>query len=1082
MEKDQRVEIGHEKIDEKRNENKEREKERERVKDHIKERDRDRERRRSKHKESKKAERREIREKEENIQRRATGGEARIDKKEDEAKRKDYEGHMMDHGNGAIIVQTPMSCHEENLIIKEGKPGKTLKSASVHNTRGATADIGSKGRSGDEKHASGQPHHRGERDSRGGGEKILERWEKVSIPGTYPEPRNGISENHRSMSVEGESWGDPSSQRPKYSYRANMDKGEEEGNRHHHEKHYSPSPESLTEPSCRIAHIMHSNFNSPDPKVIQGKHRSADKPPRPESKDSNRRRGESRQSPNVHLYMSELVPHPFETKNQTFVDGRPPTEHGKRKSRRSSKEESANGMNTQGLQTTDEETLNVRDDKMGKLMKARSESPRDIPADMGSKGRSRDDKYFSGHIQPRVERDSKGGGEKILERSEKVPLFSSHLESRRRVSENHTPFSVEDESWGEPYISPSSQRPKYSYRASMDKGEEIRYAPDKYSYSTPAEPNLRVSQKMEYTVISNIKTPEIKRKHIKHKSLVREHMTIEPDMKELNNIQPVMIMQSPDIELGVSRSYSKADSAVEQIPSGFADISLSPDYPGRKTQKISRDKNSTAINAVETWNSPEFQSTAANETDEYSQGGSSLGAIKCLEGWGKGLVYEPQFETKQGDRCSDGSPEKKETYPVQWLSNSRRPRYSYGTNRDVEDESVNLLKKSIAHLSQVSDQPVLRITNKSEYMVSSTSTSPEMNRKLIKYTSSLEDQPSALSNFINKAKQLEIATTMQPVSAYESSTVPCPLNSDSSTKDDQQANELDYGGSNFIYKTSVPGSQVELSSTNSQDRPREWQRGVYSKPNPHDLPDGDTHRERKETVSGDVKLMASQSSTSLRQRAVSSLGMTLTDGTLSVDIPRPIVSASRKNLLGTTYNTEMVSNKVRSKPVHFKHQYQECQKRSLQTRKRYQEEVKAALMIQAAWKGYQTRAQIRKQAEAAVIIQAAYRGYQIRKFLTEGISENEMDELNDLQNEDWQNSEYPDVFLEEISQSDYSESDADSTEDWLESPVSMIMGSPGSYGNESLVHEGSPIDVGCPNPLPQYESVYQSQTCNWGGI
>eukprot|EP00061_Rhincodon_typus_P012752 g38670.t1 len=966
-----------------------------------------------------------------------------------------FSGHMMGHGNGVVLVQTPLSCHEENLIIKEDKPGKSLKSASVHNTRGATADSGSKGRSQDDKYASGQPHHRGERDSRGGGEKIIERWERVSLPGTYPESRYGVPENYRSLSVERESWGDPSMQCPKYSYRANLEKGEEENNRNHREKHYSPSPESLTELSCRITHNMHSNISSPDLKITQGKHRSSDKPPRPESKDLNRRRTENRESPNVHLYMSELVPHPFETNNQMLTETRPPTEHSKRKSRRSSREDTANGMNTQWIRMTEEETLNVRDDKTGELMKTRSESPRDIPADMGSKGRSRDDRYSSGQIQPRVERDSKGGGEKILEQSEKVHLYSSYPEPRHGVSENHIALPVEDESWGEPYINPSSQRPKYSYRASMDKGEEIRYNPNKYSYSTPAEPNLCVSQKMEYTVISNIKTPEIKRKHIKHKSLVKEHMKFEPGMKELSNIQQVLITQNPDIEHGLSKSHSKTDFAVEQIPSGFADISLSPDYPGRKTPKNTRDK----INVLETWNCLESHNTVTNETDEYSQGGFTMGAIKCLEGWGKGLIYETQFDTKQGDRSSEGSPEKKETYLAPRPSNSRRPRYSYGTNTDMEDESANLLRNSIANLSQ-SDQPVLKITNKSEYMVSSTSTSPEMNRKLIKYTSSLDEQPATLSNFMNKAKQLEIATTMQPVSAYESSTVLYSVNTDNLTNNNQQANEVDHVGGTLMSKTSAAGNQVESSSTASHDRPREWQRGVYSKPYLHDLPDGDTHRERKEsTVSGDVKPMASHSLTSLRQRAVSSLGMTLTDGTLSVDIPRPIVSASRKNLLATTpYNSELVSNKLRSKPCHFKHQHQECQKRSLQTRKRYQEEVKAALMIQAAWKGYQTRAQIRKQAEAAIIIQAAYRGYQIRKFLTEGISENEMDELNDIQNEDWQNSEYPDIFLEEISQSDYSESDADSTEDWLESPVSMTMGSPGSYGNDNATQDNNPID------------------------
>ncbi|GCC16474.1 uncharacterized protein [Chiloscyllium punctatum] len=1053
MEKDQCVEISHTKTDERRNENKEREKEREKMKDHAKERDRDREKRRSKHKENKKAERRESREREANIQSRMTTG------------------HMMDHGNNVVLVQTPLSCHEESLIIKEDKPGKSLKSASVHNTRGATADIGSKGRSQD---ASGQPHYRGERDSRGGGEKILERWENP-----YPESRYGIPENHRSLTVERERWGDSSARCPKYSYRANLEKGEEESNRHHHDKYYSPSPESLKEPSGRIAHITHSNTNNPDLKVTEGKHRSSDKPPRPESKDVNRRRTENRHSPNVHLYMSELVPHPFETKNQMFMETRPPTEHSKRKSRKSSREDTANGMNTQWIQVTEEEALNIQDNKTGKLNKTRPESPRDLPADMGSKGRSRDDKYSSSQIQPRVERDSKGGGEKILERSEKVHLYSSYPESRYGVSENYIAVPVEDESWGDPYISPSSQRPKYSYRASMDKGEEIRYNPNKYSNSTPAEPNLRVSQKMEYTVISNIKTPEIKRKHIKHKNLVKEHMKFEPGVKDLSNIQQVLITQNPDMEHGLSKSYSKTDFAAEQNSSGFADISLSTDYPGKKTPKHSRDK----INVLETWNCLESQNPVTNETDEYSQDGFTMGAIKCLEGWGKGLTYESHFDTKQGDRYSEGSPERKETHPAQRPSNVRRPRYSYGTNTDTEDESANLLKNSIANLSQI-DQPVLKITNKSEYMASSTSTSPEMNRKLIKYTNSLDEQPATFSNFMNKAKQLEMATTMQPVSVYESSTVQCSVNTDMSTNNNQQVNEADHVSGTLMYKTCAAGTQVESSSTTSHDRPREWQRGVYSKPYLHDLPDGDTHRESKETtVSGDVKPMVSQSSTSLRQRVVSSLGMTLTDGTLSVDIPRPIVSASRKNLFATTpYNSEFVLNKIRSTPCHFKQQYQECQKRSLQTRKRYQEEVKAALMIQAAWKGYQTRAQIRKQAKAAVIIQAAYRGYQIRKFLSEGISENEMDDLNDIQNEDWQNPEYLDIFLEEISQSDYSESDADSTEDWLESPVSVAMGSPGNYGNDNAGQDNNSIDVSCSNPLLHYESVYHSQTCNWGGI
>ncbi|XP_067833638.1 zinc finger CCCH domain-containing protein 13-like, partial [Heptranchias perlo] len=961
MEKDQCTEICHEKIDERKNELKEREKEKD------KDRDREKERRRNKHKESRKAERREGREKEE---RRANGEEVRIDKKEDETKRKDHEGHIMDQGNAVVIVQTPLNCHEDNLITKEEKPGKTIKSVSTHNTRGATADLESKGRSRDDKYSGGQTQPRDERDSKGGGEKILERTEKVSLSSMHPETRHGVSENHRPVSVERESWGDPyispSSRRPKYSYRANMDKGEEEVNKHHHEKHYCPSSESLTEPSCRIAHIIHSNISNPEPKVSPSKHRSSDKPPRPESKDPSRKRAENRLSPNVHLYMSELVPHPFETKTQTPnspADSRAAVEHGKRKSRRTSKDENANGGSTQVVRATDEDTLNGRDDRLGKTVKLSTESPRDTAFDTESKGRSRDDKYPGGQTHSRGERDSKGGGEKILEWSEKVSLSSTHPEMRYGVSENHRPFSVERESWGDPYISPSSQRPKYSYRANMDKGEEIRYGPDKYSGShcTPAEPNLRACQKMEYTVISNITSPEVKRKHIKHKSVAKEHLNTELAVKGLHNTQPA--------------AQAKSDATAGQVLSGPTDSPLAPEYPVRKTRKSSREKSSATINALETWNSPESLSTVAKETDGYGQGCLTTGGLKSLEGWGRGFTSETQFEAKHEDwfpESKDGLPsaEKKETYQGPRALNSRRPRYSYGTNVDMEDDSIHLLNKNV---SRVSVEPVLRITNKSEYMVSSTSTSPETNRKLIKYSNSLEEQPPTLSNFINKAKQLEIATTMQPISAYGSPTMPCPLSSANVTKDNQQAayNGQDCGGSAFMYKNSVIGGHLELSSTNSQDRPHgEYQRGGYCKPYLLDLPDGDTDRDRRETATGDIKLMASHSSTSLRQRAVSSLGMTLTDGTLCVDIPRPIVSASRKNLIGTIpYNTEIVSNKLRSKPGHFKHQYQECQKRSLQTRKRYQEEVNAALMIQAAWKGYQTRTEIRKQAEAAVIIQ-----------------------------------------------------------------------------------------------------------------
>lgn len=995
----------------------------------------------------------------------------------------------MDHGNSVIITQTPLSCGEDNLIIKDEKSGKSIRSGVAYN-RGTTVDSGSKGRSREERHGSAHTQHRGERDSKAGGEKLLDRSDKGSHPGAHPESRKGGSENIRPASEERESWVDPYISpplcRPKYSYRESMDKEDGVDKHHHHERKRYPSPESLTEPSYHTAQIL---LSSAEPKGNHSKHRGADKTPRSEARDSNRKRSESRQSPNVHLYMSELAPPSLETKMfapTPHQDSRAPGEHKRRSRRSSAKEDSGTGNSAHTVRAAEEEMADGRDDDKVKVV---SDAPgnRGAAEVVGTRGRSREDKGCI--IAHRGERDSKGGGEKADDRWE-ISLPGDPPECRQGGPEKHKMTSSEDRDVSESSsINPSSRRPKYSYRASLEKGEtrgdlEKRAGP----HCMPAEPNLRTSQKMEYTVMSNVISPEVRRKHLKHhkSSLPKEQQQANGEeeaaaAKDQSGLQPDQGLQGsaePDLAAPSKTHHPKPPPAAEQMPSGVGDVPLQPEQLARKARKSSRDnKGAVAASA-----SPESCKVQDSGTAAASNGEGN--AVKGLDSWGKRVSPELQPEAKHG--VGPPEAEKRENSQGNRPPNSRRPRYSYGTNIDMEDEGFYPLNKSISSYSQWPVDSVLRVT-KSEYMVASSSSSPVSNRKLIKYTSCLAEQPSTLSNFINKAKQLEIATSMQPVSAYGLPSKPFPLGPAGPTKGGPRGmcNGADMDGASLTRKESDPGVQVELCATHPQARRRrESQRGVYCKPLLHHLPDGDTDRGREETSPADVKLVSTHSNISLRHRAAPSLGMTLTDGNMCVDIPRPIVSASRSNLAGMSpYGNEIVSSKIWTKCGHFKQQHQECQKRSLQTRKRYQEEVKAALMIQAAWKGYQTRAQIRKQAEAAVIIQAAYRGYQIRKFLTDGMGVNATDELNEAQDGHWQDSEYPEIFLEEISHSDYSESEPDSGDDWLDSPVSVIVGSPGSCGADIASREDPPpVEVYSPTPVLQYESVYQSQRCNWGEV
>ncbi|XP_069505366.1 uncharacterized protein [Ambystoma mexicanum] len=68
-------------------------------------------------------------------------------------------------------------------------------------------------------------------------------------------------------------------------------------------------------------------------------------------------------------------------------------------------------------------------------------------------------------------------------------------------------------------------------------------------------------------------------------------------------------------------------------------------------------------------------------------------------------------------------------------------------------------------------------------------------------------------------------------------------------------------------------------------------------------------------------------------------------------------------------------------------------KRVFKTRKRYQEEIRAASTIQSVWKGLRTRMAIKNQHNAATRIQSLYRGYKVRQYLQNaGILDKDDDE------------------------------------------------------------------------------------------
>ncbi|XP_048415701.1 uncharacterized protein LOC125465839 isoform X1 [Stegostoma tigrinum] len=76
--------------------------------------------------------------------------------------------------------------------------------------------------------------------------------------------------------------------------------------------------------------------------------------------------------------------------------------------------------------------------------------------------------------------------------------------------------------------------------------------------------------------------------------------------------------------------------------------------------------------------------------------------------------------------------------------------------------------------------------------------------------------------------------------------------------------------------------------------------------------------------------------------------------------------------------------------------------RTIQTRKRLQDEVKAARTIQAVWRGYKARCEIQKQREAAVKIQALFRGFQIRRLLCSiGRQEEDEDQNGSTEGASW---------------------------------------------------------------------------------
>ncbi|XP_014342241.1 unconventional myosin-Va [Latimeria chalumnae] len=83
-----------------------------------------------------------------------------------------------------------------------------------------------------------------------------------------------------------------------------------------------------------------------------------------------------------------------------------------------------------------------------------------------------------------------------------------------------------------------------------------------------------------------------------------------------------------------------------------------------------------------------------------------------------------------------------------------------------------------------------------------------------------------------------------------------------------------------------------------------------------------------------------------------------------------------------TKKTELLIKKEQSQSTFLSKAGQPTTRREFKTRRRYQEQAKAASKIQAAWKGYRTRKEIMNKNKAAQKIQAAFRGYSARKYLS----------------------------------------------------------------------------------------------------
>ncbi|XP_069783916.1 zinc finger CCCH domain-containing protein 13-like [Narcine bancroftii] len=877
---------------------------------------RNEERQRSKHKQNRKAERRESTEKEENIQRQGTGEDVGIVKGEEESKRNDNEGEVVNHVNSVNVVQTPPSS-QENWIIKKEKTGKSIKFAVAHN-RWDSLDPGSKVRSRNDQHDTDHGQFRGKRDSRGGGEKILDRSEKVVLADTHPKLKKGGSEKHRNASEEWTNWVDPyislSSHPPRYS-------PEKEEVTEHHQ--YCASPESFTERNSRIAHIMRSNLSDPELKVNQ---RRVEKPQWAEAPVT---RSERQRFPDVHLDMPELAPHPSlesESLGPTLQTATwPSAGHTGRKSR--SREDIGDGHSAPAFPA---ENLNTT-----------SETPRGTAKEVGSNRGSREDQCSSGR---RGERDHKWGGEEILGRREK----GADQESREGRSEERLA-----ESWGDLYTNPSSRLPKHSDLVGPECGEQMRCVPEKDSDPSgkPTEPKLNTSPKSGGTA-----SREVRRKHLKNRGLSAA--------QERSDIQPEA-PQRMDAELTISRTHGTTVAA-EQGPHALGDALLPPESLARKPRKGSRHKNTVVAGAPGSWGGGETGSAAVQGSDGYGEGNIRAEGPSGAENWEQKFSPVIQSQAKHRDRCPENA-EKENNH------RSRRPRFSHnGENPSVSPYSH-----------------VFTVTTKSNGT---------------EVISSLQEQRLDFS---------ETALSRQPVSAYGSPNQ-LSLSSAAPIKDSQQdiSDGPDSDGIALTCKAPDPDDHAEPSDAdNSRQRSRR-----QSQRDLHCDPEDDGEREV------DANPTSAHSSSSRRQGATTpSQGMVALS-----DVLRPVVLAS------WTRGAAVVSSGISATSGNFAHQ---PRKRIWRTRKRYQEEARAAVRIQAAWKGHQTRAQFQKQKEAAVIIQAAYRGYRIRKIFTDfsWAIENEMQVMRRL---GWG---YSVIFLQERTHGD--ESQADSEEDRLESSDRMITGS-----------------------------------------